>query len=108
MKHDDKGWTLSALRHALRVQLAEQYLLPANRRHGVLVITNHRDAKFWRDMEEKVRVGFDEVIALLQAEAASIATNSSGPIKVEARGIDAAPGKRAVAEAKDGRQCHPA
>ena len=103
VKHDEKGWTLDDLRDALCKQLAEQYLQPENRRHGALVITNHRDTKFWREMEKKVRLTFDSVIAILQTQASTIRSNSSGPIMVAVRGIDAAPGKRAVAETKDGR-----
>ncbi|WP_430414029.1 hypothetical protein [Parasphingorhabdus sp.] len=91
IKHDDKGWSLKDLRSALRVQLAEQYLQPENRRYGVLVISNHRDGKFWRDMEEKVRLSFDKTISLLQREAKEIRHNSSGSISVSVCGIDAAP-----------------
>ena len=91
VKHGEKGWTIPELRHALRTQLAEQYLQPGNRRHGILVITNHRAAKFWRDPDGKRKVGFDAVIAALSREAATILANSSGAITVAVRGIDAAP-----------------
>lgn len=90
VKHGEKGWTIPELRHALRIQLAEQYLQPGNRRHGILVITNHRAAKFWRDPDGKRKVGFDAVIAALSGEAATILANSSGAITVAVRGIDAA------------------
>lgn len=90
VKHGEKGWTLPDLRRALRTQLAEQYLQPVNRRHGVLVITNHRTAKFWRDPQARRRLDFESVIAILSREAAAILQNSSGAITVVVRGIDAA------------------
>lgn len=103
MKHDEKGWTLPDLSHALATQLAERYLQPAGRRHGVLVVTNHRDAKFWRDEVSGERVTFGEALARLQAEARGIVANASGPIRVCVHGIDAAPSRRRVDPAKDSR-----
>lgn len=103
IKHDEKGWSLKELRNALDKQLAEQYLQPANRRHGILAITNHRDAKFWRDTVQGARLGFEEVVIALQAEAARLRSNSSGSIEVAVRGIDAAPRRRDVAAVKDKR-----
>ena len=41
VKHGGKGWTARQLEHALRTQLAEDYLKPETRRHGVLVISHH-------------------------------------------------------------------
>lgn len=102
MKHDEKGWTLDDLGEALTTQLAERYLQPANRRHGVLVVTNHRDAKFWRDNASGERVDFADAIVRLQGEARGILVNDSGPIRVEVRGIDSAPARRQVDPAKDG------
>lgn len=90
IKHADKKWSVTDLVEALHGQLAGQYLLPANRRHGLLVITNHRSARYWRDTAGGERISFGELIAMLQAEAAAIAANSAGPIKVEVRGLDAA------------------
>ena len=92
------------LRFALATQLSERYLYPANRRHGVLVITNHRDAKFWRDRRSGERITFGKAIERLQAQAAGITSNSTGPIEVAVRGLDASPGRRQVAKAKNARR----
>jgi hypothetical protein len=104
IKHDEKGWTMPNLRFALATQLSERYLYPANRRHGVLVITNHRDAKFWRERRSGERILFGEAIEKLQAQAARISSNSTGPIEVAVRGLDASPGRRQVAKAKNARR----
>jgi hypothetical protein len=101
LKHDQKNWTLPQLGHALSVQLAEQYLQPAKRRHGVLVISNHRDSKFWLDKDEGKRVAFPAAITRLQKQAAAIDRNSAGLIRVEVRGLDAAPRGRRGGAAKD-------
>src|SRR5712675_1999373 len=45
VKHGGMGWSARDLEKALRTQLAEDYLKPENRRHGVLVITHHRDRR---------------------------------------------------------------
>ena len=104
LKHDDKGWTLTELSDALADQLAERYLQPEARRHGVLVITNHRDAKFWRDPARKKRLRFVEAIARLAAQAVTITRNSSGAIALAVRGLDASPSRRRVSAARDGRR----
>ena len=49
VKHS-KNWTARQLDNALRTQLAEDYLKPEPRRHGVFVITHHA-ARQWRDIE---------------------------------------------------------
>jgi hypothetical protein len=106
IKHDEKGWTRTALSHALADQLTERYLQPEARRHGVLVITNHRDAKFWRDAAQKKRLGFAEVINRLAREAAAIRRNSSGSVTVAVRGLDASPRRRRVPAMMDARRQH--
>ena len=89
VKHGDMGWSLAALKQALKLQLADQYLLPANRRHGILVISHHRESRFWKDKAKRRRMSFADLIADLQAEAKDIASNSTGPITVAVRGLDA-------------------
>jgi hypothetical protein len=96
IKHDAKGWTLPQLSAALRHQLAEQYLQPPRRRHGFLVVTHHRAARFWRDNKARRRVSFSEVIERLAREATDLAVNSSGPVRVGVRGLDAAGAKSAA------------
>jgi len=90
LKHGDKGWTLPDLRHALSQQLAGDYLRVPKRRHGLFVVTNHRAARFWRDPESKAPMTFDEVMAILAADAAQIDRNSVQTIRVEVRGLNAA------------------
>lgn len=94
VKHGDKGWSLSDLKDALAVQLAEQYLQPANRRHGILVISHHRQARFWKDKAKRRRMSFSDMIEALQKQAATITSNATGPIKLAVRGLDATPGRR--------------
>lgn len=93
VKHGDMGWSLAALKQALAVQLAEQYLLPANRRHGILVISHHRETRFWKDKAKRRRMSFADLIAELQKQAEAITSNATGPIMVAVRGLDATPGR---------------
>ena len=88
VKHGGKKWTRSQLEQALRVQLANDYLKPASRRHGVFVITNH-GVRSWRDAESKQNMNFDKLMKSLAAIAATIKTNASGAIEVGVFGIDA-------------------
>lgn len=93
VKHGDMGWSLAALREALALQLAEQYLLPVNRRHGILVISHHRETRFWKDKAKRRRMSFSALIADLQRQAETITSNATGPITVAVRGLDATPGR---------------
>ena len=88
VKHGGKGWTARELREALRTQLAEDYLKPENRRHGVLVITHHRDRR-WLDLKERKPISFAELIAWLSAIAGTLTDNTVGQIGVGCVGINA-------------------
>ena len=94
VKHGDKDWSLAALSNALADQLAQRYLLSANRRHGVLVISHHRETRFWRDTVMKRRLSFSDIIAHLQRQAERITSNSNGLVHVTVRGIDTTPGRK--------------
>jgi hypothetical protein len=87
VKHS-KNWTLRQLDDALRQQLAEDYLKPDKRRHGVLVITHHF-ARQWRDTETNEMITFDKLILRLAEAASKILRNSAGAIEVKCLGIDA-------------------
>jgi hypothetical protein len=87
-KHGDKGWTVSTLAGALKEQLAEDYLRPSNRRHGVFVVTRHR-GKRWRDPNTGQLLDFSTLMETLAARAAKLKRNRVGPIAVQVRGIDA-------------------
>jgi hypothetical protein len=82
-----KRWTLRQLHDALRIQLAEDYLKPEARRHGVLVITHHR-VRRWRDTETNELLTFDALIERLSKDASTILRNTSGVIEVKCVGID--------------------
>jgi hypothetical protein len=88
VKHGGKGWTARDLEQALRSQLAEDYLKPESRRHGVLVITHHRDRR-WLRVSDNKPVAFSGLIAWLSEIATTITQNAVGPIVVKAIGINA-------------------
>jgi hypothetical protein len=88
VKHGGKKWTRAQLEHALRVQLANDYLKPVSRRHGVFVITNH-GVRRWRDAETKQVMDFAKLISWLTTIAAKITSNDSAAIEVRCFGIDA-------------------
>jgi hypothetical protein len=66
----------------------QDYLKPENRRHGVLVVTHHRDRR-WLDVRDKKRISFAELIAWLSAIAATITETTVGPVEVRCVGINA-------------------
>jgi hypothetical protein len=88
VKHGGKGWTARDLESALRTQLAEDYLKPESRRHGVLVITHHRDRR-WLRISDKKPISFSNLISWLSGIAATIAANVVGPVIVKCVGINA-------------------
>ena len=98
-KHGGKGWSTKSLEDALRHQLAEDYLRPENRRHGVLVVTNHKK-RGWLHPATRKNLSFEEMIAYLNSVAAALTVNSVGEIAVTAIGIDALkkPRKRSLRE----------
>jgi hypothetical protein len=92
-KHGGKGWSTKALEGALRDQLAEDYLRPTNRRHGIFVITNHR-RRGWTHPRTRQRFNFSEMIAYLNGVASKITSNAVGDVSVTVVGIDALPRQR--------------
>lgn len=89
VKHGGKGWSFPDLETALTDQLSTRYLRPANRRHGILVISNHRESRFWRDPAGRTRMTFADVITRLQERAVELTINATGRIVVRVQGIDA-------------------
>jgi hypothetical protein len=98
VKHGGKGWTPRELESAICKQLSQDYLKPATRRQGVLVVTYH-GSRYWRHPELKQRMTFAELINWLRSRAESVLENDSGPIEVRCVGIDASPPIRAEAGA---------
>jgi hypothetical protein len=88
VKHGGKGWTATELEQALRNQLAVNYLKPATRRQGILVITHHRDRQ-WLDPLTRKPMSFDAVIGWLSNIAATLVETDSGAIVVKCVGINA-------------------
>jgi hypothetical protein len=87
-KHGGKEWSTKQLEESLRNQLAEDYLRPATRRHGVFVVTNHRK-RGWTHPATRKRLTFAQMIAYLNGVAAGLKRNSVGGIAVTVIGIDA-------------------
>lgn len=90
LKHGGKNWTAAQLDEALHQQLAEDYLKPGNRRHGIFIVTNHRMRR-WRHPATRQWMVFAELTAWLSQTAASLIENSTGAISVHVRGIDVQP-----------------
>ncbi|MGF6350963.1 hypothetical protein [Variovorax sp. W2I14] len=86
VKNANKKWTVTQLESAIRGQLARDYLRPANRRYGILVVSLHRN-RTWRVAEETW--DFARLIAHLQQIAQAIRANTSGPVQVLVFGLDA-------------------
>jgi hypothetical protein len=90
VKHGGKKWTLKQLDKALRQQLAQDYLKPLTRRHGIFVITNHRH-RTWRNAQSNESITFESLMKSLEATAATLVKNDIGAIEVKCFGIDASP-----------------
>jgi hypothetical protein len=88
IKHGGKDWSARDLESALRTQLAEDYLKPENRRHGVLVITHHRNRR-WLRISDNRPISFTDLIAWLSGIAETLTANGVGSIAVRCAGINA-------------------
>ncbi len=88
VKHGGKNWSTAQLEGSLRHQLAEDYLRPATRRHGIFVVTNHKK-RSWTHPATRKRLNFAEMIAYLNGVAVAFKRNSAGDIAVTVIGIDA-------------------
>jgi hypothetical protein len=95
-KHGGKEWSTKQLEESLRNQLAEDYLRPVTRRHGVFVVTNHRK-RGWMHSATQKRLTFGEMIAYLNGVAAGLKRNSVGDIAVTVIGVDAVKKRRSRA-----------
>ena len=88
IKHGGKEWSARDLEGALRTQLAEDYLKPENRRHGILVITHHRNRR-WLRISDNRPIPFADLIAWLSGIATTITQNAVGQVAVKCIGINA-------------------
>ncbi len=71
---------------ALKSQLAHDYLLASDRRHGVLLVSLHK-SRTWRVASQTW--DFARLISHLQDLASGIHSNESGPVQVSAFGLNA-------------------
>ena len=86
VKNGNKKWTVAQLERAVRDQLAKDYLRPANRRDGILVVSLHRH-RTWRVAGQEW--DFARLIEHLKTVAQAISANDSGPVQLAVVGIDA-------------------
>lgn len=86
VKNGNKKWTVTQLEGAVRGQLAKDYLRPANRRDGILVVSLHRH-RTWRVPGQEW--DFARLIEHLKTVAQATRANDSGPVQVAVVGIDA-------------------
>lgn len=74
VKHGEKGWSVRTLEHALRGQLAEDYLKPTNRRYGIFLVTNHTERR-WRHPTTRAKMSFHELMDYLSSIAETLLEN---------------------------------
>jgi hypothetical protein len=86
VKNGNMGWSVAKLEHALKSQLARDYLLASERRHGVLLVSLHKP-RTWRVASQTW--DFARVISHLQDLASGIRSNESGPVQVSIFGLNA-------------------
>lgn len=91
IKNANKKWTVKQYETAVRKQLANFYLLPKNRRHGLLVISLHTPRK-WR-IDGK-NINFDQLILHLTHYAVQVTSNKVGAIEIKVIGINACQSER--------------
>lgn len=87
VKYGGNDWSVRDLERSLTKKLTEDYLKPANRRWGVLVVSRHGERTF-RDPETRAPLSFDAVIGRLQARAEEVKRNKFGYVEVRVCGID--------------------
>ena len=87
LKLGDKNWSASDLRRALKHQLVEQYMAADDCRAGILLITLAK-SRHWRHPDDDRKIGFSELIALLNEDAGRITNNMGAAVRVAVRGLD--------------------
>jgi hypothetical protein len=81
------SWSPNELKEALAQQLAEYYLKPLSRRHGILFLTNH-GRRQWKHPDTQKKLTFTELQTFLSDIAIAIKNNAVGNIRVSIFGID--------------------
>lgn len=83
------SWSPNELKTALTQQLAEDYLKPLSRRHGILFLTDHGRRQWMQPVFKRTGLTFIELQAFLSDIATTIKSNATGNVKVSVFGIDA-------------------
>ena len=82
------SWSPNQLIEALDVQLAETYLKPEYRRHGVLFMTDSGRRAWWTHPDTRKRLRFDELTQFLSDRAGMKVSNEMGTISTSVVGVD--------------------
>lgn len=90
LKIGDKDYSYTDFSEALRDQLVGKYLVPEERRVGCLLISLAK-SRTWEHPTEGRKIGIDEVIALLRAEAADLVGALSFEALLQVRLLDLRP-----------------
>lgn len=93
------GRTAKDLLDTIEQQLVKKYLAPETRKAGVLVFTLAKDRN-WDHPETKQKIGVEELIALLQAEAERVQEALAGEVLVGVHFLDLRPRLPTEATAK--------
>lgn len=101
IKHGGKQWTAQDLLAALEMQLGEGYLLPAVRRHGILVVTHH-GRSHWQHPVIGSRLPFSGLMELLRDRADTLTKGQHHSRILHAVGLDAAPDDPGAASRRGG------
>lgn len=81
-------WTLRKLAEALRKQLVGQYLRHESCTRGCLLLIYRGEKKWWLNPDDGTRLGFSEVIGVLQEMARALEREQWDRIRIELFGLD--------------------
>ncbi len=89
VKVADNNYTIKNFVSIIHNQLIGKYLrMPGVREHGVLLITYHGKKQYWKRPDTAERLGFRQVVELLQREAAAAVVQHGGVRGLGVVGID--------------------
>jgi hypothetical protein len=87
LKIGEKGRSAAELRAALKEQLVIKYMAADDMRSGCFLVTVNSD-KTWQHPETNKNMGLEELISMLNREAAKIMLDMGGGLNLIARGLD--------------------
>lgn len=88
IKLADNGYSLADLERALRDQLVGQYLRHVDSKAGCLLLTYRGEKSYWQHPSTGAHIGFQEVVAHLEALAQTLEADASHGIRVSVFGLD--------------------